>query len=185
MNLIKLTTPLSPEALTGLHAGDSVLISGTIYTARDAAHRQMMKAIIAGEKLPFELQGAVIYYCGPAPAPPGWAIGAAGPTTSYRMDSFTPHLHELGLAASIGKGDRTMAVREACRKYKSVYFVAVGGAGALLAKHITASRVIAYDDLGPEAVHELQVSDFPVIVAYDVFGHSVFPSDKPLPDTPC
>ena len=163
-----------------LRAGEAVEISGTIYTARDAAHARLFERLAVGGELPVELAGAVIYYCGPAPTPPGRAIGSAGPTTSYRMDAFAPRLYELGLAATIGKGDRGIAVREACKEYGAVYLVAVGGAGALLAERITAAEIIAYPEFGPEAIRRLTVAAFPAFVAYDAAGGSIFPGDEPI-----
>ena len=176
----QLTTPMEKETLAELRAGEAVEISGTIYTARDAAHARLFGTLDAGGELPLELPGGVIYYCGPAPTPPGRAIGSAGPTTSYRMDAFAPRLHQLGLAATIGKGDRSMSVREACKQYGAVYLVAVGGAGALLAERITNAEVIAYPEFGPEAIRRLTVAAFPALVAYDVMGGSVFPDDEPI-----
>jgi fumarate hydratase subunit beta len=176
-----LQTPLEDEAIWSLRAGDAVLLSGVIYTARDAAHQRLLQAIEAGGELPVPLAGQVLYYCGPAPTPPGRAIGSAGPTSSYRMDPYTPLLHELGLKATMGKGDRSLAVREACRAHGAVYLVAVGGAGALLADRVLSAEIVAYEDLGPEAIRRLVVADFPAIVAYDTFGGSVFPADQPLP----
>ncbi len=177
---LKLTTPLEESDVIACHAGDAVLLSGIIYTARDAAHQCLLRAIENGETLPFDPVGQVIYYCGPAPAPPGMAIGSAGPTSSYRMDPYTPLLHELGLRATIGKGNRSEAVRRACVEHKGLYLAAVGGAGALLARSVKEARVIAYPELGPEAVRCLVVEDFPAIVAYDCCGRSVFPGDQDL-----
>ncbi len=177
---LRITTPLTPEVAVSLRAGDRLLLSGPLYTGRDAAHRRLVDLLEAGETLPIELSGHLIYYCGPAPAPPGRPMGSAGPTTSYRMDAFAPRLHELGLRGTIGKGDRGLAVREACRQYGAVYLVAIGGAGALLAQRVEAAEVLCYEDLGPEAIRLLQVRDFPVVVAYDGHGGSVFPSDQPL-----
>ena len=179
---IAVQTPLTEQAVLKLRAGDEVRITGTLYTGRDAAHKRLQDAIERGEDLPMPLAGSIIYYCGPAPAPPGKAFGSAGPTTSYRMDAFAPQLHALGLRATVGKGDRSLEVRRACVQHRAVYLVATGGAGALLADRVKAARVIAYDDLGPEAIHELQVEDFPAIVAYDATGGSVFPGDAPLED---
>jgi len=176
----RIHTPLTDDDLLGLQAGDRVLISGEMYTGRDAAHKRLCDALDAGEQLPFALPGQVIYYCGPTPTPPGHAIGAAGPTTSYRMDAFAPRLHAEGLKASIGKGNRGVEVREACKQHCAVYFVAIGGAGALLAQAVTSAEIIAYEDLGPEAVRHLTVDGFPVIVAYDCHGNSVFPGDEPI-----
>lgn len=175
-----LHTPLDDEAVRELRAGEEVLLSGVIYTARDAAHQRLMAALDDGQPLPLELRGQVIYYCGPAPTPPGSAIGSAGPTSSYRMDAYTPRLHSLGLKATIGKGDRSREVRQACRDYGAVYLVAVGGAGALLADCVTAAEIVAYEELGPEALRRLEVVDLPLIVAYDSVGGSAFPSDEKL-----
>jgi fumarate hydratase subunit beta len=177
---LRITTPLTCEAVRNLHAGDRVLLTGPLYTGRDAAHRRLVDLLEVGEELPVELRGQLIYYCGPAPAAPGHAMGSAGPTTSYRMDPYTPRLHELGLAGSIGKGERGIEVREACRKLCAVYLVAIGGAGALLSRSVESARVVAYEDLGPEAIRLLQVRDFPAMVAYDCHGRSVFPGDEPL-----
>ncbi len=170
----KITTPLTEETVAGLHAGDSVLITGTIYTGRDLAHKELVDAIEAGKDLPFDPHGAIIYYVGPSPAPPGKPIGSAGPTTSYRMDSFAPLLMEKGLKGMIGKGNRTQPVLDAMKKYRAVYFAAVGGAAALIAKSIKDARVIAYEDLGPEAVRELKVEDFPAIVVNDMYGEDLY-----------
>jgi len=170
---IRLTTPLTDEDVEKLKMGDTVLISGVIYTGRDAAHMRMVDALDKGKALPFDVKGQVIYFVGPAPAKPGWAIGSAGPTTSYRMDAFSPRLIELGLKGMIGKGGRAQEVIDACVKYKCVYFGAVGGAGALLAKTIKKAEVIAYEELGPEAVRRLEVEDFPVIVVNDVYGRDL------------
>jgi len=172
--LIKLTAPLTEEIVRSLKAGDEVLISGTIYSARDMAHKRLCKAIEAGEKLPFQIEGACIYFLGPSPARPGNVIGAAGPTTSARMDAFSPTLIQKGLKAMIGKGYRDQKVRDALKKYGAVHFSAIGGAAALLSKKITAAEVIAYEDLGTEAIRKLQVLDFPAVVAYDTNGNSVY-----------
>lgn len=176
----RVTTPLEAAVVNSLRAGDSVLLSGQVYTARDAAHQRLRQAIEEGRGLPLDLIGQAIYYCGPAPAPPGRPIGSAGPTSSYRMDPYTPLLHKLGLRATIGKGDRALAVREACQRHCCLYLVAVGGAGALLADRVVSAEVVAYEDLGPEAVRRLVVADLPLIVAYDTHGGSVFPGDAPL-----
>jgi len=157
-----------------LNAGDEVLLSGVVYTARDMAHKRLCEAIEAGRELPFELAGAIIYFVGPTPAAPGRVIGAAGPTTSSRMDPFSPTLIANGLKAMIGKGYRGEAAKEALKKYGAVHLSTLGGAGALLSKHIVASEVIAYEDLGTEAVRKLQVVDFPAVVAYDCYGNSVY-----------
>ncbi len=171
-------TPLTDEIVKKLRVGDKVLITGRIYTARDAAHRLMVEALRNGEALPFPLEGAVIYYCGPSPAPPGKVIGAAGPTTSYRMDPYTPALIEAGLKGMIGKGPRSDYVKEAIKRHGAVYFVATGGAGALLSQRIKSAEVIAYPELGPEAVRELWVEDFPVIVGVDVLGGDIYIEGK-------
>jgi fumarate hydratase subunit beta len=170
----KLRTPLSEADVRKLSAGDEVLISGVVYGARDMAHKRLCQAIEAGEKLPFKLEGVIIYFVGPTPAQPGRVIGAAGPTTSSRMDAFSPRLIANGVKAMIGKGYRGDDVREALKKYCAVHLSAVGGAGALLSKHIAASEVIAYEDLGTEAIRKLEVVDFPAIVAYDCHGKSVY-----------
>ncbi len=173
----KITAPLNKEVIASLNAGDKVLISGTIYTGRDIAHKRLCDSIIKGEKLPFEIKDAVIYFVGPSPAPAGMAIGSAGPTTSSRMDEFSPLLLEHGLAAMIGKGLRGKGVVEALQKYKGVHFSAIGGAGALLSKAITASEIVAYEDLGTEAVRKLTVVDFPAVVGYDCRGNTVYKTE--------
>lgn len=157
-----------------LRAGDEVLISGVIYSARDVAHQRLCKAIDAGKKLPFPLDGAIIYFVGPTPARPGKVIGAAGPTTSSRMDAFSPKLIANGLKAMIGKGYRSQPVRDALKKYTAVHLSTIGGAGALLSRHIISAEVIAYKDLGTEALWKLEVVDFPAIVAYDCYGDSIY-----------
>jgi fumarate hydratase subunit beta len=169
-----LQTPLTDEDIDQLRAGDVVRLTGTIYTARDAAHKRLCDLLDKGEDLPFDLPGSVIYYVGPSPAPPGRPIGAAGPTTSYRMDSYAPRLHALGCKASVGKGKRDDAVKEALKEHKAVYFGATGGAGALLSKCITAARVIAFEELGPEAIRELTVEDFPLLVINDCHGGELY-----------
>jgi len=174
----KLQPPLTEKDIRSLKAGDEVLITGVIYGARDMAHKRLCEAIDAGKELPFELEGAIIYFVGPTPAPPsagrGRVIGAAGPTTSSRMDAFSPKLLAGGLKAMIGKGYRNSEVREALKKYGAVHLSAIGGAGALLSKHIVAAEIIAFEDLGTEAVRKLEVIDFPAIVAYDSYGNSVY-----------
>jgi fumarate hydratase subunit beta len=172
--IVKLRTPLSPKDVRPLRAGDEVKISGVLYTARDMAHKRLCQAIDSGEKLPFPLKGAIIYFLGPTPARPGQVIGAAGPTTSSRMDAFSPKLIAKGLRAMIGKGYRGDEVRKAMKKYHAVHLSAVGGAGALLSKHIISAEVIAYEDLGTEAIRKLEVIDFPAVVAYDATGNSVY-----------
>jgi fumarate hydratase subunit beta len=167
----KVTTPLNDKTIMSLNAGDEVLISGTIYTARDAAHKRLTLDI---KHLPLDLKGQIIYYCGPTPAMPGRPVGSAGPTTSGRMDGFTGPMLKAGLKGMIGKGPRSKETRELIKRHKAVYFVAAGGAGALLAGHITSSEVVAFPDLGPEAIHKFEVLDFPVIVANDIKGRDIF-----------
>jgi fumarate hydratase subunit beta len=157
-----------------LKAGDKVLLNGVIYTGRDAAHKRLFDLLKEGKPLPVDLKGQVIYYVGPAPAKPGQAIGSAGPTTSGRMDAYSPKLMEIGLKGMIGKGMRKKEVVEAMKKYKAVYFAATGGAGALLAKAIKKAQVVAYEDLGPEAITRLEVEDFPVIVVNDTKGNDLY-----------
>lgn len=149
-----------------------------VYTARDAAHQRLTQALEKGERLPFDLKGQTLYYMGPSPAPPGRLIGAAGPTTSRRLDAYTPRLIAAGIRAMIGKGNRPPEVREAIKKYKAVYFVTIGGAGALLSRSIRKAKVIAYDDLGTEAIWQLEVKDFPAIVANDIHGGDLFEQEK-------
>jgi fumarate hydratase subunit beta len=171
---MKLTTPLTDSAIEQLHAGDKVSITGVIYVGRDAAHKRLVAALEAGEALPFDPQGQIIYYMGPAPAKPGDPIGSAGPTTSYRMDPYAPQMLEAGLKGMIGKGNRSLPVREAMQKHKAVYLGAIGGAGALIAKSIKQATVIAYDDLGAEALRRLEVEDFPAIVVNDMYGGDAY-----------
>lgn len=177
---IELKLPLSEQDVCALRAGDVVRLSGPLYTARDAAHQRMLALIEAGKPLPFDLEGQVIYYCGPTPAPPGRPIGAAGPTTSYRMDDFAPELYRLGLRATVGKGNRSAHVRQALRRFRGVYFVAVGGAGALLGDRVVSAEVIAWPELGAEAVRRLVVEQFPAIVGYDCVGGTAFFGEQPL-----
>ena len=164
--------------LPKLRIGDRVLLSGTIYTSRDAAHKRIFEALDSGAPLPYPLQDAIIYYAGPTPAQPGMAVGSCGPTTAGRMDSFAPRLLDLGLAAMIGKGDRSAAVVDAIRRNGAVYFAAVGGAGALIAKHITQAEVIAYEDLGCESVKKMQVDALPLIVAIDATGANLYQTGR-------
>ena len=166
--------PLSDEDARSLKAGDYVYVTGTIYTARDAAHKRMQEALDQGEKLPMEMRNNVIYYMGPSPAREGRPIGSAGPTTASRMDKYAPALLDLGLKGMIGKGKRSQAVKDAIVRNGAVYFAAVGGAGALLSKSIQSSEVIAYDDLGTEAIRKLEVKDFPVIVVIDAEGNNLY-----------
>lgn len=169
-----LTTPLTDEAVAGLRAGDQVLLTGTLLTARDAAHKRLAELLDQGEPLPVELAGQVIYYAGPSPAKPGKPVGSIGPTTSGRMDAYTPRLLDIGLKGMVGKGYRSAAVKEAIVRNRAVYFAAVGGAAALLAQRVKAARVVAYEDLGPEAIRALEVVDFPVIVVNDIYGGDIY-----------
>ena len=169
-----INVPLSAEDASSLHAGDYVYLTGTIYTARDAAHKRMYEALEAGETLPLSMENNVIYYMGPSPAREGRAIGSAGPTTASRMDKYAPTLLDLGLKGMIGKGKRSAAVKEAIVRNGAVYFAAVGGAGALLSRSITSSEVIAYDDLGTEAIRRLEGKDFPCIVVIDAEGNDLY-----------
>ena len=171
-----ITAPIDRETLKSLHAGDYVYISGTIYTARDAAHKRMIETLDEGRELPLDLKDNVIYYMGPSPAREGRPIGSAGPTTASRMDRYAPKLLDLGLTAMIGKGKRSKEVLDAVKRNGSVYFAAVGGAGALLSKCIKTSEVVAYDDLGTEAIRKLYVEDFPVIVVADCHGNNLYES---------
>ena len=171
---MKLTTPLTDEAVAELRAGDKVSITGVIYVGRDAAHKRIVSSMDGREPLPVDPQGQISYYMGPAPAKPGGPIGSAGPTTSYRMDPYAHRLMEAGLKGMIGKGNRSLPVREAMKKHRAVYFGAIGGAGALIAKSIKKAEVIAYDDLGAEALRRLEVEDFPAIVVNDVHGGDAY-----------
>lgn len=170
----KLTLPLTSKEVKELHAGDSVLLSGIILTARDCAHRRIKEIMERGEKLPFEIEGAYIYYAGPCPAKPGMASGSCGPTTSARMDSFAPALLDAGLGGMIGKGEMSKEVREAVVRNCKVYFAAIGGAGALYAEAIKKSECIAFPDLLSEAVYRLEVENFPAVVAFDCYGQSIY-----------
>lgn len=177
---MKIQTPLTDAVVAKLSAGDKVILSGTIYTSRDAAHKRIYDEILLAKKenrqskLPFDLKGSVIYYVGPTPAKPGQVIGSAGPTTSYRMDAYSPLLMEHGLKGMIGKGKRAPEVIEAMKKHHAVYFAAVGGAAVLLAQHIKKAELIAYEDLGAEAVRRLEVEDFPLIVINDINGKDLY-----------
>lgn len=171
---IRLKTPLSDEDVRRLKIGDRVLINGVIYTGRDAAHKRLSDLLKEGKELPFDIRGQIIYYVGPTPARPGQVFGSAGPTTSYRMDAYAPALIEKGLKGMIGKGMRSDAVKEAMKKHQAVYFAATGGAGALLAKKVKKAEVVAYEDLGPEAIRRLEVEDLPVIVINDVRGNDLY-----------
>ena len=171
---VYLKVPCTDEELAALEIGDKVFITGVVYTGRDTAHRRMVALLDAGTPLPFDVSGQVIYYVGPAPAPPGRPIGAAGPTTSYRMDAYAPRLMAAGLKGMIGKGPRSREVVEAIKKWKCVYFGATGGAGALLSRAVKKSEVIAFEDLGPEAIYRLEVENFPVIVINDIGGNDLY-----------
>jgi len=171
---IRLETPLSLETAKSLKAGDSVLLSGTIYTARDAAHKRLIEALDRGEELPIPIQDSIIYYVGPTPERPGEIIGSAGPTTSYRMDAYAPRLIELGLRGMLGKGKRSPEVINAMKSHGAVYFGAIGGAAALLSKCITACEIVCYEDLGAEAIRKLTVTDLPATVIIDTEGNNLF-----------
>lgn len=174
MGIFRLETPLGNSDIEPLRIGQKVLLNGVIYTGRDAAHKRLFDLIQSGKPLPVDFRGQVIYYVGPTPAKPGRPTGSAGPTTSYRMDAYAPRLLEIGLKGMIGKGKRSREVVEAIKRYKAVYFGATGGAGALLARSILESEVIAYEDLGPEAVRRLIVKDFPVVVVNDILGQDLY-----------
>ncbi len=174
MEVVRVASPLSREALSQLRAGDSVALSGVIYTARDAAHKKLIEALESGEQPPIDLEGITIYSMGPSPAPPGRVIGAAGPTTSGRMDRYTPRLLEAGVRAMLGKGFRSPAVREAIKEHGAVYMAAIGGAGALISKRIKAAEVVAYPELGPEAIRRLEVEELPAIVINDSQGGDLY-----------
>ncbi|GAW94252.1 hydro-lyase family enzyme, Fe-S type, tartrate/fumarate subfamily [Calderihabitans maritimus] len=169
-----ITPPLTDEMVEELRIGDQVYISGVLYTARDAAHKRLVELLDAGKPLPVDLKGQIIYYVGPSPAKPGQVIGSAGPTTSYRMDAYAPRLLEIGLKGMIGKGSRNQEVKDAIVRHKGVYFAAVGGAAALISKCIKKAEVIAYPDLGPEAIRRLEVENLPVIVVNDAHGGDLY-----------
>lgn len=171
---IRLKTPLTDKDVERLKIGDRVLINGVIFTGRDAAHKRLSDLLKEGKEFPFDIRGQIIYYVGPTPARPGQVFGSAGPTTSYRMDAYAPALIEKGLKGMIGKGMRSDAVKEAMKKHQAVYFAATGGAGALLAKKVKKAEVVAYEDLGPEAIRRLEVEDLPVIVINDVRGNDLY-----------
>ena len=174
----KVTLPLADDTLKSLKAGDNILLSGVMYVARDAAHKRMREALDKGESLPFDIKGQTIYYMGPSPAPPGKVIGSAGPTTAGRMDIYTPRLIEQGLKGMVGKGVRSQPVKDAIVKFKAVYFGAVGGAGAIISRSIRQAEVVAYDDLGAEAVRKIEVADFPAVVVNDIYGADLFEDGK-------
>ena len=174
MEIKRIQSPLEDQITESLKAGEKVLLSGYIYTARDAAHKRFMEALDEGKPLPFNIEGQIIYYCGPSPAPPGRVIGACGPTTSSRMDAYAPRLISLGLKGMIGKGKRSQAVKDAIREFGAVYFGATGGAGALLSRTVVSFEPVAYEDLGPEAVVRLGVKDMPLFVVNDVYGNDLY-----------
>ncbi|MFZ5898820.1 MAG: Fe-S-containing hydro-lyase [Bacillota bacterium] len=180
MEALHISTPLDESVVLNLKAGQRVLITGKLFTARDAAHKRMIALLQESKPLPIDIRNQIIYYVGPSPAKPGRVIGAAGPTTSGRMDAYTPQLIALGLKGMIGKGYRSPEVEEAMRNHKAVYFAAVGGAGALLSRCIKAARVVAYPDLGPEAIHEFEVVDFPAVVAIDAYGNNLYRQGREL-----
>jgi fumarate hydratase subunit beta len=174
----KVNLPLTDETLKDLKAGDNLLLTGVMYVARDAAHKRMIEALDQVKPLPFDIKGATVYFMGPSPAKPGQPIGSAGPTTSGRMDSYSPRLIAEGLKGMIGKGMRSQAVKDAMKKYKAVYLAAVGGAGALISKTIKKSEVVAYEDIGAEAVLRLEVKDFPATVINDIYGGDLYEEGK-------
>ncbi len=174
----KIMLPLINETLEGLKAGDNILLTGTMYVGRDAAHKRMVEALDEGKPLPFGIKGQTIYFMGPSPAKPGQPIGSAGPTTSGRMDSYSPRLIAEGLKGMIGKGMRSQEVKDAMKKYKAVYLAAIGGAGALISKSIKKSEIIAYEELGTEAVRRLEVEDFPATVVNDIYGGDLYQEGK-------
>ena len=174
MEAKKITLPLNDSVINELRSGDNIILNGYIYTARDAAHKKMVELLEKGEKLPFDPTGQVIYFVGPTPASPGRVIGSAGPTTSGRMNKYSPFMLKAGLKGMIGKGEMGAEVTEALKKYCGVYFVATGGAGALIANRITESELIAYEELGPEAIRRLKIVDFPVVVAQDCHGGNIY-----------
>lgn len=174
MKTVRIRTPLTKEIAAALRVGQKVLLSGLIYTARDAAHHRLVELIKKRKPLPIPLKDQIIYYVGPTPTRPGKIIGSAGPTTSSRLDAYTPYLLEQGLRGMIGKGERSEEVIEKIVKFKAIYFVATGGVGALLSQHIRAAKVVAFPALGPEAIHQLELQDFPLIVAIDAAGRNIF-----------
>ena len=169
-----ITLPITDKDIENLHVGDYVYLSGVVYTARDAAHKRLCETLDAGQELPLDIKGQIFYYMGPTPAREGKVIGSAGPTTATRMDKYAPRLLDLGLKGMIGKGKRSQEVLDAVVRNKAVYFAAVGGAGALLSRCITSAEVVAYEDLGTEAIRRLEIKDFPVIVAADIYGQKIY-----------
>lgn len=178
MATLNIKSPIDEETVKSLKAGDQVFITGVIYTARDAAHKRILEALDKGEKLPLDLANQIIYYMGPSPARPGQAIGSAGPTTSGRMDSYAPRIMAAGLRGMIGKGNRSQAVKDAMKEYRAVYFAAIGGAGALISQSIKKAEVIAYEDLGAEAIRRLDVESFPATVINDIYGGDLYEQGK-------
>jgi fumarate hydratase subunit beta len=178
MKTLNINSPLDEETIKKLQAGDQVFITGVIYSARDAAHKRMVEALDKGEKLPFDITNQTIYYMGPTPAKPGQIIGSAGPTTSGRMDSYATRLMAAGLKGMIGKGNRSQAVKDTMKKYKAVYFAAIGGAGALISKSIKKAEIIAYKDLGAEAILRLEIDNFPATVINDIYGGDLYEQGK-------
>jgi fumarate hydratase subunit beta len=174
----KIKLPLTEKVIEDLKAGDEVLLSGVLYVARDAAHKRMVEALNKNKPLPFDIKGQTVYYMGPSPAPPGRVIGAAGPTTSSRLDTYTPRLLAAGLKGMVGKGVRSKEVKEAIKKHKAVYLAAIGGAGALISKTILKSAIVAYPELGPEAILKLEVRDFPATVINDIYGGDLYEAGK-------
>ena len=174
MDIKRITTPFREKDVEELKTGDRVLLNGYVYTARDAAHKRFIEALDAGRSLPFDISDQVVYYCGPTPASPGRVIGAAGPTTASRMDTYAPRLLSLGLRGMIGKGKRSEAVKQAISRFKAVYFGTTGGAGALLSRAVVSCEAVAYEDLGPEAVMRLRVIDLPLVVVNDSFGNDLY-----------
>ncbi len=174
MKTYKIDLPLTEEKIMELRCGDKVYLNGILYTARDSAHKRLVNSLKKGDASPFTLKGSIIYYVGPTPAPPGRPIGSAGPTSSYRMDTYAPFLYSLGVKATIGKGKRTFQVRDSLKKYKCIYLGATGGVGALLSLCIKKAEIVAYEDLGPEAIFRLEVKDFPTIVIADAYGDSLY-----------
>jgi fumarate hydratase subunit beta len=174
----RITLPLTDEIIKDLKAGDNILLNGTIYVGRDAAHKRMIEALDKGQELPFDIRGQTIYYMGPSPAKPGQAIGSAGPTTSGRMDPYSLRLLAEGLKGMIGKGNRSPAVKDAMKKHQAVYLAAIGGAGALIARSIKKAEVIAYEELGAEAIRRLELEDFPAMVANDIYGGDIYQDSR-------
>lgn len=175
---ISITSPLDDKTIASLKAGDNVLISGIIYVGRDSAHKKIIEALDKGDNLPFDIKSQTIYYMGPSPAKPGQVIGSAGPTTSGRMDAYSPRLIKEGLRVMIGKGSRTKEVKEAIKQYKGLYLAAIGGAGALISKSIKKSEIVAYPELGAEAILKLEVQDFPATVINDMYGGDLYEEGK-------